>query len=161
MNVQILWITIIIYQKQKCQKKIRAKNGLIDYGKLIRKIYVKERKINRELVKKYFFNNDLGNVLKIFEKSKNNLKRNNIQVNMINSGLKDLKKEITNMSEEEKKKKPNEIVNVVEDILEFNRQQYGQGLKILTPNQMLSRLPNTLAQLKAGNNSEKLKNEIR
>ena len=80
---------------------------------------------------------------------------------MINSGLKDLKEEITNMSEEEKKKKPNEIVNVVEDILEFNRQQYGQGLKILTPNQMLSRLPNTLAQLKAGNNSEKLKNEIR
>ena len=60
-----------------------------------------------------------------------------------------------------KKKTPNEIVNVVEDILEFNRQQYGQGLKILTPNQMLSRLPNTLAQLKAGNNSEKLKNEIR
>ena len=33
-----------------------------------------------------------------------------------------------------------------------------QGLKILTPNQMLSRLPITLAQLKAGNNSEKLKN---
>ena len=37
----------------------------------------------------------------------------------------------------------------------------GQGLKILTPDQMLSRLPITLAQLKAGNNSEKLKNEIR
>ena len=37
----------------------------------------------------------------------------------------------------------------------------GEGLKILTPNQMLSRLPITLAQLKAGNNSEKLKNEIR
>ena len=36
-----------------------------------------------------------------------------------------------------------------------------QRLKILTPNQMLSRLPITLAQLKAGNNSEKLKNEIR
>ena len=69
----------------------------------MRKIYVKERKINRELVKKYFFNSYLGNVLKIFEKSKNNLKRNNIQVNMINSGLKDLKEEITNMSEEEKK----------------------------------------------------------
>ena len=69
----------------------------------MRKIYVRERKINRELVKKYFFNNYLGNVLKIFEKSKNNLKRNNIQVNMINSGLKDLKEEITNMSEEEKK----------------------------------------------------------
>ena len=37
----------------------------------------------------------------------------------------------------------------------------GKGLKILTPNQMLSRLPISLAQLKAGNNSEKLKNEIR
>ena len=37
----------------------------------------------------------------------------------------------------------------------------GKGLKILTPDQMLSRLPITLAQLKAGNNSQKLKNEIR
>ena len=37
----------------------------------------------------------------------------------------------------------------------------GKGLKILTPNQMLGRLPISLAQLKAGNNSEKLKNEIR
>ena len=47
-------------------------------------------------------------------------------------------------------------------ILDFNKQnQQGKGLKILTPNQMLSRLPITLAQLKAGNNSEKLKNEIR
>ena len=41
------------------------------------------------------------------------------------------------------------------------RNQQGQGLKILTPDQMLSRLPITLAQLKAGNNSEKLKNGIR
>ena len=41
------------------------------------------------------------------------------------------------------------------------RNQQGQGLKILTPNQMLSRLPISLAQVKAGNNSEKLKNEIR
>ena len=32
---------------------------------------------------------------------------------------------------------------------------------MLTPNQMLSILPITLAQLKAGNNSEKLKIEIR
>ena len=37
----------------------------------------------------------------------------------------------------------------------------GKGLKILTPNQMLSRLPITLDQLNAGNNSEKLRNEIR
>ena len=66
------------------------------------------------------------------------------------------------MSEDEKEiEQPDRILKIVKEILEFNRQQQGQGLKILTPNQMLSRLPVTLAQLKAGNNSEKLKNEIR
>ena len=40
-------------------------------------------------------------------------------------------------------------------------QQEGKGLKILTPNQMLKRLPIVLAQIKAGNNSESLLNEIR
>ena len=39
--------------------------------------------------------------------------------------------------------------------------QQGQGLKILTPKQMITRLSILLAQLKAGNNSQKLKNEIR
>ena len=41
------------------------------------------------------------------------------------------------------------------------RNQQGQGLKILTPNQILRRLPVALAQLNAGNNSQKLKSEIR
>ena len=41
------------------------------------------------------------------------------------------------------------------------RDHQGQGMKILTPDQMLSRLPITLAQVKAGNNSQKLINEIR
>ena len=48
-----------------------------------------------------------------------------------------------------------------EDSAAERRNEQGQGLKILTPNQMLGRLPISLAQLKAGNNSEKLKNEIR
>ena len=53
-------------------------------------------------------------------------------------------------------------MDTVEEILYFNNQnQKGQGLKILTPDPVLSRLPITLAQLKAGNNSEKLKNKIR
>ena len=67
------------------------------------------------------------------------------------------------MSENEKKiEQPDKILKIVKEILNFNKQtQQGEGLKILTPNQMLSRLPITLAQLKAGNNSEKLKNEIR
>ena len=84
-------------------------------------------------------------------------------MNMFNSALKDLKKEIEKMSKKEKKiEKPNNIVKVAERIIELNKQnQQGKGLKILTPNQILSRLPIALAQLQAGNDSEKLKNEIR
>ena len=69
------------------------------------------------------------------------------------------------MSENEKKaEKTDKILKIVEEIVIFNREnrkQQGLGLKILIPNQMLSRLPISLAQLKAGNNSEKIKNEIR
>ena len=56
----------------------------------------------------------------------------------------------TNMPELQSKESAQQIKN-----------QEEKGLKILTPNQMLSRSPITLAQLNAGNNSEKLKNEIR
>ena len=93
----------------------------------------------------------------------NDKTKNNEAVNVINSGLKDLKEEIKKMSEEEKEiEDPESIVEIVEEILKFNEQnQQGKGLKILTPNQMLSRLPISLAQLEAGNNSNKLKNEIR
>ena len=93
----------------------------------------------------------------------NDTKKNNQLVNTIKIRLNDLKNEIKKMSEDEiKTEKPYKTVDIVEKILEFNKQnQEGQGLKILTPNQMLSRLPIPLAQLKAGNNSEKLKNEIR
>ena len=82
---------------------------------------------------------------------------------MIKSGLRDLKDETEKVSEDEIEiEKPYKIVDIVEKILEYNRQnQEGQELKILAPDQMLSRLPITLAQLKTGNNSEKLKNEIR
>ena len=54
------------------------------------------------------------------------------------------------------------IISIVESILNFNNlDQSGRGLKMLTLNQMLRRLGISLAQLNAGNNSEKLKNEIR
>ena len=42
-----------------------------------------------------------------------------------------------------------------------NKATKGTGLKILTPKQMLQRLPTALAQVKAGNNSESLLIEIR
>ena len=128
----------------------------------MRLICLKETAINDELVRKHFLVQDLGDLLGRMKKSKNNPEKNKIRVNLINIGLRDLKEEIENMSEKEKEiKNSNEIIDIAENIFEFNRQQKGQGLKILTPNQMISRLPITLAQLKAGNDSEKLKNEIR
>ena len=42
-----------------------------------------------------------------------------------------------------------------------NRATEGTGLKILTPKQMLQRLPIAFAEVKVGNNSESLLNEIR
>ena len=84
-----------------------------------------------------------------------NTNQNNEFVNVINSGLKDLKEEIKEMPEEEREtEKPDNIVKLVEEILSFNKQkQQGEGVKILTPSQMLSRLPISLAQLQAGNNN--------
>ena len=93
----------------------------------------------------------------------NDEKKNSKLVDVIKSGLSDLKNETENMDEEEKEtEKPNQIIDVVEEIIEFNKKkQGGKGLKILTLDEMLSRLPINLAQLKARNNSQKLKNEIR
>ena len=42
-----------------------------------------------------------------------------------------------------------------------NNETKGTGLKILTPKQMLQRLPIALARVKATNNSESLLNEVR
>ena len=101
-------------------------------------------------------------MLKLVYKT-NNKKKNSELINIIESGLSDLKNKIENMREEEKEiEKPSQIIDVAEKTLKFNKQnQQEQGLKILTPDQMLSRLPISLAQLKAQNNSQKLKNEIR
>ena len=87
--------------------------------------------------------------ISIFKDLVNDKEKENKLVNLINSGLKDLKEEIKEMSEEERKtEEPDKIVKIVEDILRFIKQkQEGQGIKILTPNQMLSRLPISLAQL--------------
>ena len=101
-------------------------------------------------------------MLKYLYESDDKMKDNKL-VSVIISALKDLKKEIKEMSIDKREiEKPDEIVEIVEQILKFNKEkQEGKGLKILTPSEMLSRLPISLAQLEAGNNSEKLKNEIR
>ena len=60
----------------------------------------------------------------------------------------------------------NEVIKFYDDYsLMISAAKYratkGTGLKILTPKQMLQKLPIALAQVKAGNNSESLLNEIR
>ena len=63
-----------------------------------------------------------------------------------------------------------EVINFFRDYIEMlsdanydakNNETKGKGLKILTPKQMLQRLPIALPQVKAGNNSESLLNEIK
>ena len=93
----------------------------------------------------------------------NNRKKNEKLVNVIKCGLGDLRNEIKEISDDEIEiEKREKIVDIVENIIELNRQnQERKGLKILTPDQMISRLQISLVQVKTGNNSEKLKNEIR
>ena len=86
---------------------------------------------------KWVKENDKGN-LEVF-KEKSNIKRQESDKQPDMKNMSDLEREESAAQEE----------------------QSAKGLKILTPNQMLSRLSISLAQLKAGNNSEKLKNEIR
>ena len=122
-------------------------NDLINKGKI---------DINRNLfLKKFSFLRPCEMLNVVY--SANNKKKNNDLINVIKSELSDLKNEIEEISEDEIQiKQPDKIVDIVERILEFNRQnQEGQGQKILTSSQMLSRLSIILAQLKAGNNSEK------
>ena len=122
----------------------------------------KETGIDNAIFQNHFNFQRPSDMLKVVYTT-NDKKKNNRLVNVIKSGLSDLKNGIEDMGEKEKEiEKPNEVIDVVEKTLEFNKQnQSGQGLKTLTPDQMLSRLPVTLAELKAGNNSQKLKNEIR
>ena len=104
--------------------------------------------------KRYTINNVNELVNKIAETkiSKNNAIK--IYNNLISKA-----EQITELRSTEPRQKMLKIFNYLGEM--FNGPTEGKGLKILTPDQRLSRLPIILAQLKAGNSSEKLKNEIR
>ena len=126
------------------------------------KLKKEEKNINNELFKYYFINYQKPSDM--YKKSRETKdKINEDQVDLIKEILDKIKEEIKNVPKNKKIViKLNEEINITERILYFNQlEQQDLGLKILTPDQMLSRLPITLAQLKAGNNSEKFKNEIR
>ena len=125
--------------EEKEQKPIK------DYYKtLIKQIIDEEIDINDDLFNKYFkFQRPTDIMLMLLNKA-NDIEKNNELVSVIKSGLKDLKEEIKKMSEAEIENEDSEsIVEIVKKILKFNKQnqQKGQGIKILTPNQILNRLP--------------------
>ena len=96
--------------------------------------------------------------------AKQKVKKNEDQVYLIKQVLNRMKEAIRNVSEDRKSmiEEKKRIINIVKRVLYFNQiEQQGLGLKMLTLNQMFSRLPISLAQLKAGSNYEKIKNEIR
>ena len=93
-----------------------------------------------------------------------NIEKNKTIVNKTKNNLVDLMMKLKNNPTNNAKRirNRNNMVEIIKLIFEFNQlDQEEKGLKILMPNQILSRLPISLAQLKAEKNSEKLKNEIR
>ena len=81
-----------------------------------------------------------------------------------NEGTLEVFKEKSDREKQESDEQP-DTTNMLEleseESAEQNKKQKGVGLKILTPDQMLSRLSITLVQLKAGNNSQKRIHETR
>ena len=85
--------------------------------------------------------------------------KNEQLVNNINDIMIDLRNAIIKIEVPENEN-PNKIVDIAQNILDINKQQKGKGIKVLTPKQMLQRLPIALVQVKAGNRSENLPNAI-
>ena len=109
------------YPSDEEQEKIQEET-ITDANEFNEWIIKKGADINGELFTKHFnFQNSsdmLKNLYEINDKEKKKL------VNVINSGLKDLKEEIKEMSDEERKiEEPDKIVKIVEEILRFIKQK--------------------------------------
>ena len=105
-----------------------------------------------------------------FSEAKN--KQNNFlkKLNEVKMGNKTIEQRETISNLEKFYKYREEAINFFRDYIDMlsdanydarKNETDGKGLRILTPKQMLRRLPITLAPVKAGNNSENLLNEIR
>ena len=128
--------------------------------------------INPKIIKHYFGFNSLNEISKFLNEDSVDKAAN---VTTIDQALTNLKTHIKKLSREGKqtaqlKLLANSVNKILNDAIDeaFNKvyndainEQQGQGLKILTPQQIITRLPILLAQLNGGNNSQKLKNEIR
>ena len=155
----------IAHQKLIKKSEPKIQGSIAEKTKLRRQrldiINKKKESINNKLFKEYF---DYSNPDTMIKGLKDAGDEKNNMVKSISKNLNKMKKFIKNVPENKtfRIEENEEIIDIVERILELNsKKQLGLGLKILTPNQMLSRVTITFAQLKSGNNSEKLKNKIR
>ena len=116
------------------QKEPPKKPMKDDVSKSNEWVYKNETGIKSEIFQKRFSFQRPSDMLKAVYKT-NDKKKDNKLVNVIKSGYNDLKNKTKSMGKEEKEiEKPNEIIDAVENVIEFNKQnQLGQGLKILTP----------------------------
>ena len=129
-------------------------------------IIANEKDVDNEVFWKYFKNQNPSFLAKDLIRAMQ--AKSEQLVNDVNLALTDLRKAI-NRKEIPENENPKKGVYMVEKILNFNKQQNGRGrpsdlanrIKILTPKQMLERLPMAHAQVEAGNTSENLLNEMR
>ena len=112
----------------------------------LNEITKKEKKISPEMFERYFGYPNPSYIFKALSKTKNS-GENKAQVNIIENRLPNLIQVLKSSptSNVKKIKNRNNLLEFVERILYFNQlNQLGKRLKILTPNQMLSRLPISL-----------------
>ena len=153
-----------IYNKRL--DKIEELNNEIDYDDLDYVILNKNMEYNFSIEKDPIsLLNDIKKGEISVEEAKNRQKN---YLNIIRKGNKNARQRKTLANINMLYNARNDAIKFIEDyssmIIEAKklvREQEGTGLKILTPNQMLKRLPIALAQVKAGNNSESLLTEIR
>ena len=158
--------SVAYLQYKNVPKETMFERSIAERTKLRRRsneIERKEQNINNEFFKAYFTDyQSPSNMYKKLSETKSAV--NEVRADSIKKVVSKLKRIIEYATKDDalKTEEKEKIIDIVERILFFNQlNQSGQGLKILTPNQMLSRLPISLAQLKARNIFEKLKKEIR
>ena len=158
--------SVAYLQYKNVPKETMFERSIAERTKLRRRsneIKRKEQNINNEFFKAYFTDyQSPSNMYKKLSETKSAV--NEVRADSIKKVVSKLKRIIEYATKDDalKTEEKEKIIDIVERILFFNQlNQSGQGLKILTPNQMLSRLPISLAQLKARNIFEKLKKEIR
>ena len=130
----------------------------------LKQVKEEKRNMDMDLFGEQFGYKTPDEMLQTFKNLKNRADNNFSEANLTEYSSERFGNRVKKMTENVYKNEGKKILRIINKILDFNfneQKQKGQGIKILTLNQILSRLPIYLAQLKAGSNPEKLKNEIK